>query len=57
MSVVIKELLIQLKVCEPNNQVDNAKNLPSNFAMHPTEQQKLALERDFLRLLEDREAR
>lgn len=57
MPVKINELVIQVKVYETNKQVDNAKNMPASFLWNTTEQQKLALARDFLNLLEDRATR
>lgn len=56
MPIKINELVIQVKVYE-KKQVDNTKSMPANFLLNTTEQQKLALARDFLHLLEDRETR
>lgn len=57
MPVKINELVIQVKVYEANKQVDHAKSMPASFLLHTTEQQKLALEREVLNLLEDRATR
>ncbi|CDG49970.1 hypothetical protein [Cardinium endosymbiont of Bemisia tabaci] len=57
MPVKINELVIQVKVYESNKQVDCAKNRSDVFLFNTTEQQKLALARDFLNLLEDRSTR
>lgn len=57
MPVKINELVIQVKVYETKKQVDNATNMPTSFLWNTTEQQKLALTRDFLNLLEDRATR
>ncbi|CCM10239.1 hypothetical protein ACRRVA_02565 [Candidatus Cardinium hertigii] len=57
MPVKINELVIQVKVYETNKQVDHTKSMPAGFLLHTTEQQKLALERDVLNLLEDRATR
>jgi len=55
MPVKINELVIQVKVYETNKPVDHTKSMPASF--HTTEEQKLALERDVLNLLEDRATR
>ena len=56
MPVKINELVIQLKVCETSKQAENLKSQPETF-LCTTEQQKLALAKDILNVLEDREAR
>lgn len=57
MPIKINELVIQVKVYETNPKVENAKSMPADFLLNATEHEKLALVRDFLSLLEDREAR
>ena len=57
MAVIVKEMLIQLKIVELNNQVDYPNNIQNNCLMHPTEQQKLAQIRDVVDLLKDQETR
>ncbi len=54
MPIKINELVIQIKVHEANKKVDT--NTAAGL-LFTTEQQKLALTKDFLSLLEDRETR
>ncbi|ROT46923.1 hypothetical protein [Candidatus Cardinium hertigii] len=56
MPIKINELIIQIKVYETNKKVENPNPTSLNFLLH-TEQQKLALTKDVLNLLEDRETR
>lgn len=56
MPVKINELVIQVKVCETKQQVENPKSPPASL-LCITEQEKLALAKDLLNLLEDRQTR
>lgn len=56
MPIKINELVIQIKVYGTNPKTENHKSMPAAFLLN-TEQQKLALTKDFLNLLKDRETR
>lgn len=58
MPVKINELVVQIKVCGgAKEQVANPENIPAGALLHTTTEQQLALVRDVVQLLEEREAR
>lgn len=57
MPLKINELVIQVKVCQNDKLLEEHNNPTASFLSNTTEQEKLALAKDFLSLLEHKETR